>query len=207
MKKILLTCLVAISVFAADAQSKKHSGRSKKTVSKEARATAAFAKKEAEKKMLRDSAIITMRMDDSLRVQNDSLADVQKQAESVAYLENGMKQTDSMNKEKYTAIAAERLAQDKNEKEAIDLAKSAKLNDYQLRQVKLINETYAVKVKEVSANTTLDETQKQQQITTLNTERMAKIKTVAGKNKAKKIERQVKAANESAMVTKPAVKQ
>ncbi len=204
MKKILLTCLVAISVFAADAQSKKHHGKTKKTPSKEARAVAAFNKNEANKKMLRDSTLTALRMDDSLRIQNDSLADIQKQAESSAYLESGMKQVDSINKERYTAMGVERMQQDKADKEAMELAKSAKLNDYQLRQIKLINENYSSKLKEISENASLDQAQKQQQLDALNADRVAKIKTVAGKSKAKKIERQqAKMSSESAMVTKP----
>jgi hypothetical protein len=191
MKKILLTCIVAMSIFAVDAQTKKSSKKAKKPT-KEAIAKAKFNKQEEQKKFLRDSTMTAWRGEDSLRLVTDSLADVQKDSMRMAYRDAGSKFIDSTSKEKYAALARERDQQDKAERANYELSKSAKLSDYEAKQVKVINQTYNERAKAITDNASLDDTQKKTQLVALNEERMTRIRAVAGKAGAKKFEKERK---------------
>ena len=189
MKKISLLCLLAFSIFAADAQTKK-SKKYKKQPSKESVAKAKFNKAEAQKKMMRDSLIISMKMDDSMRLAFDSLSDLQKDSLSLVYRETGLKDIDSLNKIRYAAIAKSRSEVDEAEKNQMDINRAAKLNDYQGKQVKYINQTYTEKARVLISGG--DPQAKKQELAMLNEERRSKIRAVVGKSREKKLENERK---------------
>ena len=144
MKKISLLCLIAFSFFATEAQTKK-SKKSKKQPSKESVANTKFKKAQVQKKLMRDSLMLGMRMDDSLRIAGDSLSDLQKDSLSIVYKQTGLKDIDSLNKIRYATIAKSRSDIDIAEKTQMDINRAAKLNEYQSKQVKYINQTYSDK--------------------------------------------------------------
>lgn len=189
MKKISMLFLLSFFVFAADAQTKK-SKRSKKHPNKESVAKAKFIKAEAQKKFLRDSLVVGMRMEDSLRIAGDNLSDLQKDSLSLVYRQNGLKDIDSLNKIRYASIAKSRREIDIAEKTQMDINRAAKLNDYQSKQVKFINQTYTEKAKILISG--LDPQTKKQELTILNEERRNKIRLVVGKSREKKIENERK---------------
>lgn len=191
MKKILLTCIVAMSIFAVDAQTKKSSKKAKKPT-KEAIAKAKFNKQEEQKKFLRDSTMTAWRGEDSLRLVSDSIADIQKDSMRMAYRDAGSKFIDSTSKDKYAALARDRDHADKVERANYELSKSAKLSDYEAKQVKVINQTYNDRAKAIADNVALDDAAKKIQLVALNEERMTRIKAVAGKSGARKFEKERK---------------
>ena len=189
MKKITLMFLFALSIFAVEAQSKK-SKKSKKQPSKEAVAKSKFIKAEAQKKFLRDSLMIGMRMEDSLRIAGDNLSDLQKDSLSLVYRQNGLREIDSLNKIRYATIAKSRNEIDLIDKTQMDINKAAKLNDYQGGQVKYINQTYTEKAKLIT--TGIDPQTKKQELALLNEERRNKIRLIVGKSREQKLEKERK---------------
>jgi hypothetical protein len=189
MKKISLLCLLAFFIFAADAQTKK-SKRSKKQPSKESVAKAKFMKVETQKKLIRDSLMIGMKMEDSSRIAFDRVSDLQKDSLSLVYRQNGLKDIDSLNKIKYATIAKAQNESDVTEKTQMDINKAAKLNDYQGKQVKYINQTYTKKAKVLTSG--VDPQTKKLELSALNEERRTKIRVVVGKAREKKLENERK---------------
>jgi hypothetical protein len=190
MKKIFLLCLVAFSFVSADAQSRK-SKKNRKSSNKEAIANARFNKQEASKKVLRDSLIYKMKLEDSTRLAMDSIADLQADSISVAYKENGLREIDSLNKESYAAIGKNTDEYDKTQKLQNDMIQGVGLSDYKNRQVKIINTSFTEKAKVIVQDG--DANAKAQQLATLNEERRGKIKALLGKTKERKLEKERKA--------------
>lgn len=184
MKRIILLCVVALSVLSVEAQTKK-SKKSKKP-SKEAIANAKFTKLQAEKKLMRDSLMVNMKMEDSLRLAGDSISDLQKDSMSLVYRQEGLKNIDSLNKLKYAAISRTRDESDMTDKTQMDINNAAKLSEYQSKQVKFINQTYTEKANAIIAG--VDPLTKKQDLAVLNEERRAKIRVVVGKSREKKLE-------------------
>jgi hypothetical protein len=184
MKRIILLCVVALSVLSVEAQTKK-SKKSKKP-SKEAIANAKFTKLQAEKKLMRDSVMVNMKMEDSLRLAGDSMLDLQKDSMSLVYRQEGLKNIDSLNKLKYAAISRTRDESDITDKTQMDINKAAKLSEYQSKQVKFINQMYTGKANALIAG--VDPLTKKQELAVLNEERRAKIKVVVGKSRERKLE-------------------
>ena len=189
MKKITFLCLFAISFFAVGAQTKKNK-KFKKQPNKEAVAKVKFIKVEAQKKFLRDSVMLGMKMEDSLRIVGDNLSDLQKDSLSVVYRQNGLKNIDSLNKVKYAAIAKSRSEVDIVDKTQMDINRAAKLNDYQGKQVKYINQTYTEKAKILISG--LDPQTKKQELVLLNEDRRNKIRLIVGKSRERKLENERK---------------
>ncbi len=189
MKKISLLCLLAFSIFAADAQTKK-SKKSRKQPSKETVAKAKFIKVEAQKKLMRDSLMIGMKMEDSLRIAGDITTDLQKDSLSLVYRTNGFKDIDSLDKIRYATIAKSRSEVDMAEKTQMDISKAAKLNDYQSKQVKYINQTYTEKAKLLTSG--VDPQTKKQELAVINEERRNKIRIIVGKSRERKLENERK---------------
>ena len=189
MKKISLLCLIAFSFFATEAQTKK-SKKSKKQPSKESVANTKFKKAQVQKKLMRDSLMLGMRMDDSLRIAGDSLSDLQKDSLSLVYKQTGLKDIDSLNKIRYATIAKSRSDIDIAEKTQMDINRAAKLNEYQSKQVKYINQTYTDKAKVLMFG--VDPQTKKMELATLNEERRNKIRVVVGKSREKKLENERK---------------
>ena len=176
---------MALSIFAAEAQTKK-SKKSKKQPSKESIANTKFKKAQEQKKLMRDSIMLGMRMDDSLRLAVDSLSDLQKDSLSIVYKETGLKNIDSLNKLRYAAIAKSRSDVDIADKTQMDINRAAKLNDYQSKQVKYINQTYTEKARVLLNGS--DPQTKKMELAALNEERRSKIRVVVGKSREKKLE-------------------
>jgi len=189
MKKISFLCLFAIIFFAAEAQTKKNK-KSKKQPNKETVAKAKFIKAEAQKKFLRDSVMIGMKMEDSLRIAGDNLSDLQKDSLRLIYRQNGLKDIDSLNKIRYATIAKSRSEFDITDKAQMDISRAAKLNDYQAKQVKYINQTYTEKAKILTGG--VDPQTKKQELALLNEERRNKIRSIVGKSRERKLENERK---------------
>ena len=189
MKKIFLLCLVAFSFVAVDAQSRKNK-KSRKGSNKEAIANARFNKQEASKKLLRDSLIYKMKLEDSTRLAMDSIADLQADSISVAYKENGLKEIEAANNESYAAIGKNIDEYDKGQKLQADMINGAGLSDYKSRQVKIINTSFTEKAKIIVQDG--DANAKAQELAALNEQRRSRIQALLGKSKERKLEKQRK---------------
>ncbi len=188
MKRFLLTCIVALSLFSADAQTKKK--RSGKKPTKEAIAKANFKKKEAAKKEAREAQLTAMLSEDTLRLQNDSIADLATENERVVYKTEGLRLIDSTNKVSYAGLSKQRRDWETAERNNTMIMRAAKLSDYEMKQVKFINQTYNEKAKALILNSTAE--QKKQELFSLNEERKAKIKIILGKSGERKLEKERK---------------
>lgn len=73
-----------------------------------------------------------------------------------------------------------------------EVNRAAKLDNNQGRQVNFINQTYHSKAQLIRDNTTLTEEQRKEQLSSLNTERRARIQTVIGKSREKRLDRERK---------------
>ena len=186
MKKIILICVAALSIFAADAQVKKSVRKAKKPT-KEAIAKAKYTKQEEAKSLARRAQLDSLMSTDSLRRQGDSLADVQKENERIVYKQTGLKAIDSINKETYAALVKQRSNTDKSQKVSEDLSKEAKLSLYESTQVDFINQQYNEKAKALLQGS--DPSLKKTELAVLNDERRSKIKTVVGKGKERRLEK------------------
>lgn len=193
MKRIFLTCAVAMSIFVADAQNK--SGTKKTKVNyqkKEASAKAEFAKKELERQQNIETERVERLWADSVRKENDRIAEEKFAAERTAWKEARLKLIDSMNMEKYKSQSAETEKWAKINRNRDEVNRAAKLNINQGRQVNYINQTYHSKAQLVRDNTTLSDEQKKEQLASLNMERRSKIKAVIGNSKEKRLDRERK---------------
>ena len=186
MKKIILVCAAALSILAVNAQVKKGVKKSKKP-NKEAIAKARYTKLEAEKSLTRKAQLDSLMSTDSLRISGDSLADIQKATDRMVYKQNGLKAIDSVNKETYASLIKQRSYADKNQKFSDDLSKEANLNDYESTQVNYINQQYNDKAKSLLQGT--DPSSKKTELVLLNDERRTKIKTIVGKGKERRLEK------------------
>ena len=185
MKKIILFCAIALSMLGAEAQTKKGK-KSKKAPNKETIAKAKFNKAEAQKKLMRDSLIIGLRMEDSIRIAGDMVSDLQKDSMDLVYRENGFKNIDSLKNVRYGLIIKNREEGDKMDKTQMDINRAAKLNDYQSKQVKYINQTFSDKAKLLVQGN--DPQLKKQELAVLNEERRNKIRVIVGKSRERKLE-------------------
>ena len=185
MKKIFLFCVVALSMLGAEAQTKKGK-KSKKVPNKETIAKAKFTKVEAQKKLMRDSLIIGLRMEDSIRIAGDMVSDLQKDSMNLVYRENGFKNIDSLKQVRYGLIIQNREEADKTDKTQMDINRAAKLNDYQSKQVKYINQSFSEKAKMIVQGN--DPQSKKQELAVLNEERRNKIRVIVGKSRERKLE-------------------
>ena len=187
MKRIILTCIVALSLFSADAQTKK-ANRSGKKPNKEAVVKANFNKKEADKKLARETQLNAMLSEDSIRIKTDSLADVATENERLIYKTDGLKIIDSVNKVGYGNLSKQRGEWEKAQRNNELIMRAANLSDYESKQVKLINQNYNEKARVLLLNSNTEV--KKQELFNLNEERKNKIKTVTGKSKEKKLEKE-----------------
>ena len=185
MKKIILLCVVALSMLGAEAQTKKGK-KSKKAPNKETIAKAKFTKAEAQKKLMRDSLITGLRMEDSIRIAGEMASDLQKDSMNLVYRENGFKNIDSLKQVRYGLIIQNREEADKTDKTQMDINRAAKLNDYQSKQVKYINQSFSDKAKLLVQGN--DPQLKKQELAVLNEERRNKIRVIVGKSRERKLE-------------------
>ena len=130
---------------------------------------------------MRDSLMIGMKMEDSVRIAADIQSDLQKDSLSFAYKQTGLKDIDSLNKIRYATIAKSRNEVDIADKTQMDINRAAKLNDYEGKQVKYINQTYTEKAKILISG--VDPQTKKQELVLLNEERRNKIRIIVGKSR------------------------
>jgi carbamoylphosphate synthase small subunit len=194
MKKILLTCVIAMSIFATEAQKTKSGAKKTKkaTISNEAKVQAAIAKQAAERqakfKLDNEERLLT----DSLRKEDERVAAEKFETDRKAWTENRLREIDSTNKANWSALSQDKEQSLKAERNWDEINKAAKLNEYQGTQVKFINQSYSNKAKTVKENIALTDDLKKEQLSVLNTERKARIKSVLGNSKAKKLAKEQK---------------
>lgn len=191
MKRILLTLAVIATTFSAvEAQSKKTSKKKAPKVSAETKLNNDIARIKEEKKLKNDSLRIYQLQSDSIRLEDERMAEETKAAERAAWKEQKMREVDSTNQAKWASQTAEKDEWYATNRSQDAMFKAAKLNDMQGRQVKAINQTYLEKAKAIKADTMIADADKTAQLTSLNTERREKIKAVIGNDKEKSLEKQ-----------------
>jgi hypothetical protein len=196
MKKILFSAvLVAMTFFAADAQTKKTKSK-KKPISTEARAKAEYAKLEKERQQKFEEQRLERLYDDSVSREQERLEEFVKDSTRAAWKETKLKVADSLHNEKWKNQTIEKEKYYASERSQNAINTKAKLSVTQGSQVKAINMSYNDKARMIRDNMELTDDVKTAQLVSLNEERRAKIKAIVGKSKEKKIE---KARKEYAM--------
>ncbi len=191
MKKIFLTCaVVAMTIFATEAQSKKGKKNKKSTVSTEARLNSDIAKIKNEKKLMMEEDRVERLRIDSTRREDERMAEEAKDLERIAWKEQKLKEVDSLNQLKWKQQSEEKDQWYATDRSQNEINKAAKLNDMQGRQIKAINMAYNDKAKVIRENAATTDEQKKMELTALNTERRTKIKAIAGAKKESKLEKQ-----------------
>ena len=198
MKKILLATIVALSFFVADAQtttSKSKKKKAKKTyVSSESKAKArqkaeyARIQKETDKK-IEDYRLASFQ-EDSMRIDSERVAKENFEIERKLYLETKTREQDSVKQLTVKKLNEQKELSIKTDQTLDAINRAANLSTYQGGQVKIINQTYNDKARMVRENLVLTDEQRKQELTTLNTERKAKITAVLGKARHKKLEKE-----------------
>lgn len=194
MKRIFLSGFAALFLLAAQAQTTtKATKKAKKThVTAESKAKAAMAQKEQE----RQDAIEAQRQDllrsDSVRRDNDRVADSSFTMQQTMWKDSMNKMQDSTYTARYKTISTQQEDWAKLDRNRDAINKAAKLSTSQGNLVKNINQTYTQKAKVVTDDASLSTEQKQTQLVALNTERMTKLKAVLGNSKAKRLEKERK---------------
>lgn len=189
MKNIILSCIITFSLLSAEAQTKKvkHSG---KKPNKEAIAKANFNKKESAKKLARETRLNAMLSEDSLRIKTDSVADAAMESERSVYKADGSRIIDSVNKVGYGNLSKQRSEWERAKRNNELIMRAAKLTEYESKQVTFINQNYNEKARSLLTNSSTD--LKKQELFNLNEERKNKIKTITGKSKERKLEKERK---------------
>ncbi len=182
MKRVLLTCFVAMSIFAAEAQTKKSTSEKK--------AKAEFAKKEQERqerfKLEREERLFA----DSIRREEERLARDTFEMQRAEWMATRLREIDSTNQEKWKQQAAERELAYQSDRTQQNIANNARLSSYHGRQVKVINQTYSDKARLVKEDSVLTDAEKKDQLAALNAERRDKIQATIGKSKAKRLDKE-----------------
>ena len=192
MKKILFSAvLVAMTFFAADAQTKKKTSK-KKPVSTEAKAKADYAKLEKERQEKFEEQRIERLYDDSVSREQERMEEFVKDSTRTAWKEAKLKEADSLHNDKWKNQSIEKEKYYVSERSQNAINANAKLSATQSNQVKAINMSYNDKAKVIHNNMELTEEAKTAQLVSLNEERRAKIKAVVGKSKEKKVEKERK---------------
>ncbi|MBC7537057.1 MAG: hypothetical protein H7258_15310 [Ferruginibacter sp.] len=191
MKKILMLCVFATSFFASEAQTRKSkTKKSKKSaVTRQAGIQARFDSLQAKRQHNIDSTLTYQFRYDSVRKENERMADEKFQQEQMAWKENKYRELDSSNKTQWSALSKDHEHWLNVQKERDAVNKSANLSAYQDRQVNYINQSSFEKAKKINADTLMDDKQKKDQLVKLNGERRGSIKTIVGKSKEKKLEK------------------
>ena len=193
MKKILLTCaVVAMTIFATEAQTRKSSSKksTKKSMSSEARLNSDIAKINEEKRLAMEEQRVERLMIDSTRREDERIAELQKDSARMAWKQQKLNEVDSLNSVKWKRQISDKDNEYAANRTQNEIVKAAKLSENQGRQVKAINMTYNDKAQLVVMDSTLSQESRNQQLTTLNLERRTKIKEVVGKSKEKNVEKQ-----------------
>jgi hypothetical protein len=193
MKKIFLTCaVVAMTIFATEAQTKKNTGKkkAKTTVSSDAKLKADIARIKQEKKVTLEEQRIAALSADSTRKEDERIAELQKDSARIAWKEQKLREVDSSNQTNWKKTAEEKEMSYATERSQNQINKAAKLSDNEGRQVKAINIAYNEKAQSIVQDMAVTEDQRKQQLTALNEERRSKIRAVVGKGKEKSLEKE-----------------
>lgn len=200
MKKLILASIFAVSMFAADAQTTK--SKSKKKAKKTYMSSEAKAKAKEKAEVARIAKQTETRIEefrlasllsDSMRLDSERVARDSFEVQRQAYLATRLNEIDSVNKTTWKKLSEEKEIAAKTEHNLDEINRAANLGSYEGRQVKIINQTYFEKARQVKENTALTDEQRKQQFATLNAERRAKIKAIVGSSKDKKLEKERKA--------------
>ena len=142
MKKILFSAvLVAMTFFAADAQTTKKKSK-KKPVSTEAKAKAEYAKLEKERQENFEEQRLERLYDDSVSREQERLEEFVKDSTRTAWKEAKLKETDSIHNEKWKNQSIEKEKYYASERSQNAINSKAKLSATQGSQVKAINLSY-----------------------------------------------------------------
>ncbi len=192
MKKILLTLAVIATTFSAvEAQSKKSpKKKAAPKASGETKLKADIAKIKEEKRMKNDSLSIVHLQADSIRKEDERMAEEVKATERAEWKEKKLRETDSSSKAKWAMESAAKDDRYATNRSQDAMNKAAQLNDMQGRQVKAINQTYLAKARAIKDDVTIEGVVKSTQLAALNTQRREEIKAVVGANKDKALEKE-----------------
>lgn len=179
-----------MSLFAADAQTKKTKKVKNSYAQKESRAVAAFNKSQMEKHQLWEEQRIERVQAENDRIESERIADSAFTQERSDWKTKRLKEIDDNNQATWKSFSVEQENMARLERERDAIVKAAKIKDDIGRQVKYINSSYTEKANAMRNNMELTEAQKIEQLMSLNNERRAKIKAIAGKNKERKLEKE-----------------
>ena len=182
MKKIALTFLFAsFAFFIGQAQTK--------TSKKEKTSKAKYAKLEKDRQQKFEDQRLDRLEYDSIRYAKDSVYQVQFDSSRIAWKDSVAYVQDSTNTDKYKNMSMQSEQWNRMEKERALIYKDAKLNEYQITQARFINQQYADRAAALKADEMKSSEEKAATMAELNMEREAKLKTVLGKSRAKKLEK------------------
>ncbi len=173
MKKLLIPILL-FSFSMANAQSKKTSSKKKEA--------SAYAKINKDRRTQMNEMRIESMQSDSMRLAEDSINDVNFDSTRLAWKTTKEHEIDSTNKAFYGSMAHSKEMNSVYEHSENLINKSAKLSDNQSHQVAYLNDLYREKAYAISSNAILTPTEANQQLTQLNTEKMAKLRVALGKH-------------------------
>lgn len=199
MKKIFLLSVLAVSFFAAEAQSstRKSKNAKKPKLSSEAIFQARQDTLMAQRQQKIDSALAYQLQYDSSRRENERIAYQNFQQRQKAWKDSMFLQMDSSNTAQWKTMSKEHEHWLSVQKQRAEINRTAKLSDYQKVQVNYINQTTFEKAKLITSDSILDQSKKKEALTKLNTERRDRIRTVTGKAKEKRLEKARKAQSTS----------
>ena len=191
MKKILLTCAVlAMTVFATEAQTKKSTRKnSKKPVSSESRLNSDIAKIKSEKRKAMEEQRMDRLYNDSVRVNDEKLEETAKDSLRMVWKDQKLKEVDSTNQVTWKQTIEEKESWYATERSQNAINKAAKINDNQGRLIKEVNMSYNQKSKALRDNMEMADEDRRTQLIMLNTERREKIKSIIGAKRETKLEK------------------
>ena len=191
MKKILLTCAVlAMTVFATEAQTKKTTRKnSKKPVSSESRLNSDIAKIKSEKRKAMEEQRMDRLYNDSVRVNDEKLEETAKDSLRMVWKDQKLKEVDSTNQVTWKQTIEEKESWYATERSQNAINKAAKINDNQGRLIKEVNMSYNQKSKALRDNMDMADEDRKTQLIMLNTERREKIKSIIGAKREMKLEK------------------
>ena len=191
MKKILLTCAVlAMTVFATEAQTKKTTRKnSKKPVSSESRLNSDIAKIKSEKRKAMEEQRMDRLYNDSVRVNDEKLEETAKDSLRMVWKDQKLKEVDSTNQVTWKQTIEEKESWYATERSQNAINKAAKINDNQGRLIKEVNMSYNQKSKALRDNMEMADEDRRTQLIMLNTERREKIKSIIGAKRETKLEK------------------
>ena len=182
MKKLGITILFAgFAFFIGQAQTN--------TAKNEKASKAKYAKIEKERQQKFEDQRLERLEYDSLRYAKDSVYQAQFDSSRIAWKDSVAYAQDSMNLNKYKNMSMQSENWNRMQKERALIYTNAKLNDYQITQARFVGQQFSERAAIIKADEMKSAEEKAMAMAALNMEREAKLKTVLGKSKAKKLEK------------------